>query len=129
MLEIQEHLLYLDYRGVVRLARHVLNLLDRIGAEHLDLELLLLGERRIRSWPTDPSQPAPGRPERTILTGTLAHFFRRLDSPYMAVTGSSLGSAVLMGITSARRPEPRPEIAIVDQRPNRYLEPLWPGGG
>jgi hypothetical protein len=126
MLEIHEHLLYLDYRGVIRLAGRVLDQLDRIGSGRLDLELLLIGERRIRSWPTDPNLPAPGRPEWPILTGTLAHFFRRLDSPYMVVTGSSFGSAVLMGITASRRPEPRPEISISDRRPNRYLEPLWP---
>jgi hypothetical protein len=125
MLEIQEHLLYLDYRGVVQLARTVLNRLDRIGASRLDLELLLIGERVIRSWPTDPNRPAPGRPDRPVLTGTLSRFFRRLDSPYMAVTGSSLGSAVLMGITAGRSPEPRPETRISDRRPDRYLEPLW----
>lgn len=125
MLEIQEHLLYLDYRGVVNVAGTVLNRLDRIGASRLDLELLLIGERAIRSWPVDPNRRAPGRPSRPILTGTLSRFFRRLDSPYMAVSGSSLGSAVLMGITSGRRPEPRPETRIPDRRPDRYLEPLW----
>jgi hypothetical protein len=125
MLEVQEHLVYLDYRGVVNVARTVLNRLDRIGASRLDLELLLIRERVIRSWPIDSNRRAPGRPNRPILTGTLSRFFRRLDSPYMAVSGSSLGSAVLMGITSGRRPEPRPETRMPDRRPNRYLESLW----
>jgi hypothetical protein len=125
MLEIYEHLIYLDYRGVINVACTVLNRLDRIGASRLDLEFLLIGERIIRSWPVDPSQQAPGRPSRTILTGTLSRFFRRLDSPYMAVSGSSLGSAVLIGITAQRKPEPRPKTRIPDRRFNRYLEPLW----
>lgn len=129
MLDIQEHLLYMDFRGIVRLARHVLDTLDGLGAGCLGLEFLLLGERRIRSWPTNPDQPARGRPERPILTGTLANFFRRLDSPYMAVAGSSLGSAVIMGITAGRRPEPRPETEIRDRRPKPYLEPIWRGQG
>lgn len=125
MLEIQEHLLYMDFRGITRLARHVLNALDCLGARCVDLKLLLLGERRIQSWPTDPDRPARLRPDRPILTGTLSNFFRRLDSPFMAVAGSSLGSAVIMGITAGRRPEPRPETDILDRRPKPYLEPIW----
>ncbi len=126
MLAIQEHLLYLDYRGVTRLARRVLDRLDVIGAGRLDLELLLIGERRIDSWPTDPSKSARGRPDRTTLTGTLSGFFRRLDSRYMVVSTSSFGSAVLMGITAARKPEPRPVISIRTRRPDCYTEPLAP---
>lgn len=123
MYEIHEHLLFLDYRGIVRLARVVLDRLDEIGAGRLGLELLLLGERRIESWPTDLSQPGPGRPRRTILTGTLSRFFRDLDSPYMTVSGGGLGSAVLMGMTSSRVPRPRSTVAITARCPNRWVDP------
>jgi hypothetical protein len=124
MYEIHENLLFLDYRGIVRLARVVLDRLDEIGAGRLGLELLLLGERRIDSWPTDPLRPGPGRPRRDILTGTLSRFFRDLDSPYMTVSGGGLGSAVLMGITSSRVPRPRPTVAITARRPDRWVDPL-----
>jgi hypothetical protein len=124
MYELHEHLLFLDYRGIVRLARVVLDRLDEIGAGRLGLELLLLGERRIESWPTDPARPGPGRPRRTILTGTLSRFFRDLDSSYMTVSGGGLGSAVLMGMTSSRVPRPRPPVTITAQRSNRWLDPL-----
>jgi hypothetical protein len=123
MYEIHDHLLFLDYRGIVRLARVVLDRLDEIGAGRLGLELLLLGERRIESWPTDLSQPGPGRPRRTILTGTLSRFFRDLDSPYMTVSGGGLGSAVLMGMTSSRVPRPRSTVAITARCPNRWVDP------
>jgi hypothetical protein len=126
MYEIHEHLLFLDYSGIARLARVVLDRLDAIGAGRLGLELLLLGERRIDSWPTDPSEPGPGRPRRTVLTGNLSRSFRQLDSPYMTVSGGGLGSAVLMGMTSSRRPQPRSPVAIAARRPDRWVEPLRP---
>jgi hypothetical protein len=40
-------------------------------------------------------------------------FFRRLDSPYMALTGSTMGSAVLAGMISARTPQPRERVTVV----------------
>jgi hypothetical protein len=124
MLEIHEHLLYLDYQGVTRLARHVLDWLDAIGVVHLDLRLLVLPERPIRSWPTDRRKPAPGRPEREVLTGSLARLFRRIDSPYMTVSGSSLGSAVIAGVTASRQPAPRVATTVKGRPPNRYLDPM-----
>jgi hypothetical protein len=109
---IHQHLIELDYKGIVRLAKHVLDFLDALGASQLDLPLLLIGERKINSWSTDPTRGAPGAPSPYGSPGAMATFFRRLDSPYMAVTGSTMGSAVLAGHTSARTPQPREPVAV-----------------
>ncbi len=110
---IHRHLVELDSQGVVRLAEHVLDLLDALGAGQLDLSLLLLGERRIKSWSTDPALGALGAPNPHGSPGTMAAFFRQLDSPYMSVTASTMGSAVLAGLTSARKPQPRERITVI----------------
>lgn len=110
---IHRHLIELDYQGVVRLAEHVLDFLEALGASQLDLPLLLIGERKIKSWSTDPAQGAPGAPSQFGSPGTMGMFFRRLDSPYMALTGSTMGSAVLAGMVSARTPQPREQVKVV----------------
>lgn len=110
---IHRHLIELDYQGVVRLAEHVLDFLDALGAGQLDLPLLLLGERRIKSWSTDPAKGAPGAPSPYGSPGVMASFFRRLDSPYMTMTASTMGSAVLAGMTSGRTPQPRERVTVL----------------
>jgi hypothetical protein len=109
---IHEHLAQLDYRGIVRLAEHVLDWLDALGAAELNLKLLALGERQISSWPADATNPPPGAPNPAPQPGVLAHLFRSIDSPFMIVTNSSLGSSVAAGITAGRRPAPRPKVDI-----------------
>lgn len=121
MFEIHRHLIHLDYQGVIKLAEYLLNQLDALGATQVDLGLLLFGERKIKSWPVDPSVLAPGRPERPLQAGALAHLFRRVDSPFMAATASSLGSAVLAGQMAGRRPCPRPAVSI-PPRPHPLLD-------
>jgi len=111
--EVHRHLIELDYQGVVRLAEHVLDFLDALGATQLDLSLLLIGERKINGWSTHPAHRAPGAPSPHGSPGLMARFFRRLDSPYMAVTGSSMGSAVLAGMTSARTPQARERVNVL----------------
>jgi len=111
--DIHRQLIELDYQGVVRLAEHVLDFLDALGAGELDLPLLLIGDRKINSWSTDPARGAPGAPSPYGSPGAMAAFFRRLDSPYMALTGSMMGSAVLAGMVSARTPQPRGRVAVV----------------
>lgn len=112
---LHDHLVQLDYAGIARMAEHVLDWLDALGCR-LELKLLLLGERPIRSWSTDPGAPAAGRPERPILRGALVPLFRNVDSPFMIGTGSSMGSAVVAGITSGRRPTPRSRITLFARR-------------
>jgi hypothetical protein len=109
---IHERLIELDYQGVVRLVEHVLDFLDALGAGQLDLPLLLIGERKINSWSTDAAKGAPGAPSPLGSPGTMGASFRRLDSPYMAVTGSMMGSAVLAGMVSARKPQPRDPATV-----------------
>lgn len=123
MLDVHRHLLELDYRGVVRMAEYILNFLDELGSNRLGLKLLLLRERKINSWPIDPAKRAPGRPSRSMKSGWLANFFRRLDSPYMIVSPSSLGSGVIAGMTAGRKPKPRAEVTV-RQKPETYLEPV-----
>lgn len=124
--DIHEHLLEFDYRGVVRLAVHVLNFLDELGAGRLGLKLLLFGERKIGSWPIDPSVRAPGRPTRAIQPASLAEMFRRFDSPYMTITASNLGSPIVAGMTAGRRPAPRPPVSVEGRPPDPYLEGRLP---
>ncbi len=111
--EIHQHLIELDYQGVVRLAEHVLDFLDALGAGQLDLPLLLIGEREIKSWSTDPTERALGAPSPYGSPGAMASFFRQLDSPYMAVTASTMGSPVLAGKISARKAQPRDRITVL----------------
>jgi hypothetical protein len=123
MFRVHEQLIELDYQGVIKLAEHVLDFLDTLGATQLDLSLLLFGERKIKSWPTDPSRPAPGIPSQPMMPGVLARLFRSIDSPYMSGTGSTMGSAVLAGMTSARKPEPRAKITV-PSRLDHLLNPV-----
>jgi hypothetical protein len=104
--ELHRHLAELDFEGNLRFAAHLIDWLDGLGATQLDLQLLALGERRISTWKTDPAHPPRGAPSAAGSPGALADMFRRFDSPYMAVTNSSMGSAVLGGIMAGRRPEP-----------------------
>jgi hypothetical protein len=127
MLEIHRHLLELDYPGVVRLAEGTLDFLDEVGSHRLGLKLLLLGERKVSYWPIDPAKEAPGRPAGPVRPGWLANFFRRFDSPYMIVSGSSLASGLIAGMTAGRKPQPRSRVNV-RKKPERYLEPaLAPG--
>jgi hypothetical protein len=112
MFHIHRHLIELDYQGVIRLAEHVLNWLDFVGATQLDLKMLLLGETRIRSWPTDPNARAFGAPDPAAVPGGLAHLFRTINSPYMSATASTMGSAVLAGVLAGRRPRPRDPVTL-----------------
>ena len=127
---IHQHLIELDYQGVVRLAEHVLDFLDALGAGQLDLALLLIGERKISSWSTDPALGAPGAPNPHRSPGAMAAFFRRLDSPYMSLTGSTMGSAILAGITCGRSPQPRERVTVVGRPGWREIPAhmrLWAG--
>lgn len=121
MFEIHRHLVELDYQGVIRLAEYVLDFLDELGANDPGFGLLVLGERRISSWPIDSSVRAPGRPKSAV-AGSLANMFRRIDSPYMTVTASSMGSPVVAGIVAGRVPKPREKIGV-NRTANRYLDP------
>jgi hypothetical protein len=109
--EIRAHLLGLDYQGVVRVAEHVLDWLDALGATQLDLPLLLIGERPIRTWTTNTDAPS-GAVTPEVVPGGLAELFRTIDSPFMAATASPLGSAILAAITQRREPEPRAKITV-----------------
>jgi hypothetical protein len=120
MFGIHRHLVELDYDGVVGLAVHVLDFLDAIGAGSPGLKMLVLGERRIGSWPVDPEAHAPGRPHGPF-AGSVAGMFRRFDSPYMAVSASSLGSAAVAGILAGRRPQPRGKAGVAGRAPRPWL--------
>lgn len=122
MFEIYRHLMELDYPGVVNVAEGVLNFLDELGSHRHGLKLLLLGERKVEHWPTDPAKDAPGRPSRPMKPGQLATFFRRFDSPYMIVSASSLGSGMIAGMSAGRKPRPRKKVRV-RKKPERYLEP------
>jgi hypothetical protein len=126
IIDVHEHLLELDYQGIVNVAVGVLNFLDELGANRLGLKLLVLGERRIKSWPIDPSIRAPGRPSRPVQPASLASVFRRFDSPYMIISASNLGSGLVAGMTAGRRPSPRPPTEVKGRPPNRYTEGLLP---
>lgn len=109
---IHQELIEMDYQGVVRLAEHTLDWLDAIGATQLDLKLLVIGERRIASWPTDPKDTTPGKPAPMGIPGAIARFFRTMDSPFLSVAASTMGSPVVAGITAGRTPQPRTKITI-----------------
>jgi hypothetical protein len=121
---IQRHLIELDYQGVVRLTEHVLDWLDALGATQLDLGLLLIGERPIASWPTDPTLKSPAAPEPRAIPGALARLFRTIDSPYMSAAASSFGSPILAAITASRRATPRQKVVVPPQL-NRWTEPRY----
>lgn len=123
MFEIYQHLMELDYPGVVNLAEKSLDFLDEGGSHRHGLKLLLLGERKISRWPVDPATEAPGRPTRPMKPGQLANFFRRFDSPYMIVSASSVGSGMIAGISASRKPEPRKKVEV-RPKPERYLDPV-----
>jgi hypothetical protein len=123
--QIHEHLAHLDYLGIIRLAEHVLDFLDAVGATQLDVQLLLIGERIIKSWPVDASIGAFPRPHTGAIPGALADLFRRIDSSYMVGTASNRGSALIAGIWARRRPKPRKKVTV-PPRWNDYLDPLPP---
>lgn len=124
--DVYEHLLELDYQGIVNVAVKVLNYLDEVGSNRLGLKLLLFGERQIRSWPTDPSIAVPGRPRNPIQPASLANIFRRFDSPYMITAASSLGSGIVAGMTAGRRPRPLQPVKVDGRPPNPYIEGRLP---
>jgi hypothetical protein len=125
MLQVHEHLASLDYQGIIRLAEHVLDWLDALGATQLDLQLLLLSERPIKSWPTDAAKPGPGTPNPSAVPGSLARLFRTINSPYISATASTMGSAVLAGVLSRRQPKPRAR-GVVPPRWDPLLHPRLP---
>jgi hypothetical protein len=133
LFDVHRHLMEFDYPGVVRLAEASLDFLDEVGSNRLGLKLLLLGERKIGSWPIDPAIEAPGRPSTAVpKPGWLADFFRRFDSPYMIVSGSNLGSPMIAGMSVGRKPKPRAPVTVRGKC-ERYLEPsgnsdLWVEG-
>ena len=112
MSRVHQELIEMDYQGVVLLAEHSLDWLDAIGATQLDLKLLVIGERRIASWPTDPDDTTPGKPAPMGIPGAIARFFRTMDSPFLSVTASTMGSAVVAGISAGRKPQPRMKVAV-----------------
>lgn len=116
MIEIHQHLIELDYLGVVRLAESLLDQLDALGATQMDLKLLLFGERKINSWPVDPEVVAPGRPHVPVLPGALAKLFRQINSPFIAATASSRGSPILAAKISSRQAQPRQKVRIRARR-------------
>jgi hypothetical protein len=122
LFHLQRHLVELDYEGVVGLAEYLLDRLDELGATQIGLKLLLLGERKIRSWPTDPAKPAPGRPKGDAIPGALARLFRTVDSPYMIASSSSNASGLVAGISAGRAPRPRARVAV-RRRPDPATEP------
>jgi hypothetical protein len=113
MTAVHRDLLEMDYVGIARLAGMLLDWLDHLGATELDLSLLLLGEPPIQTWSTDPANVPPGAPNQQAIKGAMATFFRTLDSPYMAITPSSMGSPILAAITQSRRPQPRNPASVV----------------
>lgn len=123
MFEIHQHLMELDYPGIVNLAEESLDFLDEIGAHRQGLKLLLLSEYEVSRWPVDPTKDAPGRPSRPMKPGQLANFFRRFDSPYMIASPSSVASGMIMGISASRKPQPRPKVKV-RRKPERYLDPV-----
>ena len=121
MFEIYRHLAELDYSGVVRLAEHVLDFLDAVGSSSPGLKMLVLGERRIGSWPIDPEARAPGRPHGPV-AGSVAGLCKRFDSPYVTISASSLGSAAVAGILAGRQPQPRGKVSVTGRAPEPWLE-------
>ena len=125
MFHLHEHLIDLDYRGVIKLAEHVLDWLDVLGSTQLDLSLLLIGEQKLTTWPTDPSLVPPGRPIPAIIPGALAQLFRSIDSPYLAAAASDRGSPIIAAVTQRRKPEPRAKITVPG-RSDHLLNPVPP---
>jgi hypothetical protein len=123
-LELHEHLAYMDYRGITNLARIVLDFLDALGAEYLGLESLLMAETKIDSWPVDPEIAAPGRPAGRFAGAGIPTVFRQLDSAHMLISGAPLGSAVIMGVSAARRRAPRAPCEVAERPQRRWQEPL-----
>ena len=121
--EIARHLMELDYQGIIDLAYGILDFLDELGARSQSLAFLVLGERRIGSWPIDPTKAGSGRPSRPMAS-SLADMFKRFDSPGLAITGSSLGSAAVAGIMAGRQPQPRRRVTVAGHAPRPWLEPL-----
>lgn len=120
---LHEHLIELDYPGIVKVAERSLDWLDALGATQLELSPLLFGERKIGSWPTDESKHAPGRPDPDRIAGSLARLFQRHDSPYIIGTAGGMGSAVVMGMTAGRKPQPRKKVTVAPRPQRRELEP------
>jgi hypothetical protein len=43
----------------------------------------------------------------------MASFFRQIDSPYMAMSTSSMGPPILAAKTSTRRAKPRERVTVI----------------
>jgi len=123
MFEIHRHLIELDYSGIIALAEYVLDFLDALGAGSQALGMLVLGERRIGSWPIDPGADAPGRP-RGPMVGSVAEMFKRFDSPFMTVSASSTGSGAIAGIIAGRQPQPRVKVKVAGRAERPWIEGL-----
>ncbi len=126
--QVHSFLARLDYLGVIRLAEHVLDWLDHLGATHLDLKMLLMGERRIGAWPIDADDDRLRIPDPSRIPGSLARLFRSIDSPYVSGVAVSSASSALAGISAGRRPAPRTKI-VVKRRWDKFWdsEPLPSG--
>lgn len=122
---LHDHLAQLDYQGIIHAAEHMLNFLDELGANSLDLKMLLMGERRIASWPLRPKPGSVPPPVNGVPRGSLSSLFRTIDSPYMSGAASVLGSAILAGLSAGRKPEPRAATHI-KSRWDPLLDPIAP---
>lgn len=122
LVHLHHHLAALDYQGMTLIAEHLLNWLDVLGANQLDLKLLVMGERRIGSWPLDAdSSDGLAAPDPRTIPGSLARLFQSIDSPYMSGAATTMGSAVLAGISAGREPSPRQKVKLPLRR-DRYLD-------
>lgn len=122
LVHLHQHLVLLDYQGMIVVAEHVLDWLDQISATQLDLKLLVIGERRIGSWPLNrPIEVGLKPPDPSTIPGSLAGLFRSIDSPYMTGTASSIGSAIVAGISAGRKPRPRDKVRL-PPRESKYLD-------
>lgn len=110
-------LIRIDLDGLTALATHVLTWLDAIACAEQNLRLMVLGERKVQSWPVRRGHEGHGLPTPGNVAGAVANLFRQFDSPYVIGTGSTYGSAVVSGIMAGRRPHPRPTPPLLSPRP------------
>lgn len=104
---------------MIRIAEVLLDTLDEIGAIELDFKTLVLGERRIGSYPLDPRKWTAGPPpNQRSVRGSLPQIFRHIDSPYMGGAATPMGGAIFAGISAGRTPQPRQRVQV----PKRWEE-------
>jgi hypothetical protein len=123
---LHDHLIQLDYQGMIGCAEHILDWLDALGAETLDLKMLLMGERRIGSLPLEPTEDDHGwRPDPRHIPGSLARLFRSIDSPYISGIATTMATGVLAGISAGRTRQPRDKITVPEPFDDRFT-PIAP---